>query len=302
MNRSKYKRVLQAAFGSVWAIQQEKLSEIVMFLEFAAQGGKYSPDEVAERIQAQSSRKPTASSGSVAVIPIQGVISQRISLMEASSGGTSTENIAADFRSALNDESIASIVFDVDSPGGTVHGVEELATEIFQARGRKPMTAAINSLSASAAFWIASSADELAITPGGEVGSVGVFTLHANISKALEMEGIDITVIQAGEFKTEFSEFDTLSEGALKFLKGEVERINTTFVDTLARNRSVTAATVRADFGKGRVFGAEAALAAGMVDRIATIEQTIARAAGSGNASSSARAASARREMEILSL
>ena len=90
----------------------------------------------------------------------------------------------------MREPSISAIVLDVDSPGGSVFGVEELATEIRAARGTKPVVAVANSMAASAAYWIASQADELVITPGGMVGSIGVLTAHEDISKAQEMAGI----------------------------------------------------------------------------------------------------------------
>jgi ClpP class serine protease len=49
------------------------------------------------------------------------------------------------------------------------------------------------------------------------------------------------------------------------------------FLDAVARGRGVSAAKVRAGFGEGRVLGAKQAVALGMADRIATMEQTLAR-------------------------
>jgi len=105
-------------------------------------------------------------------------------------GGTSITGFRAAFRQALRDPSVSAIIFDVDSPGGTIDGVPELADEIFAARGRKPMVAVANTQMASAAYWIASAADEIVVTPSGSVGSIGVLTAREDLSRATQMAGI----------------------------------------------------------------------------------------------------------------
>jgi len=275
MNRNKYRRVMEAVFGSVWAIQLEKFRQITTFIKFANDGGAYTEEEIQERIGIMPRAASDLQQPGVAVIPIQGVIAQRVSLMSDVSGGVSTEQISADLRSALSDDTVKSIVFDLDSPGGTVYGVEEVADEIYRARGQKPMTAAVNSLAASAAYWIASAADKIVVTPGGEVGSVGVFMEHLDMSKALAEEGLDMTLISAGTYKTEGNPYEPLTDEARTFLQGQVDRYYGKFVSALARNRSVSNKRVREEFGEGRVFGAEQALEAKMVDRIGTFDQTL---------------------------
>jgi len=278
MNRNKYRRVMEAVFGSVWAIQLKKFREITTFIKFANDGGIYKEEEIPERIGITPKSASNLQQPGVAVIPIQGVIAQRVSLMSDVSGGVSTEQISADLRNALGDDTVKSIMFDLDSPGGTVYGVEEVADEIYRARGRKPMTAAVNSLAASAAYWIASAADQIVVTPGGEVGSVGVFMEHLDMSKALESEGMDMTLISAGPYKTEGNPYEPLTDEARIFLQGQVDRYYGKFVSALARNRGVSSKRVREEFGEGRVFGAEQALEAKMVDRVSTFDQTIASA------------------------
>ena len=125
----KYRRLIEAFYASIWAIEPEKLAMIQEFLEFAAAGGKYSPTEVAARTGA----RPTGErlrADKIGVIPIYGIISQRVEMLNDISGpgGTSTERVAKAFRSALNDESVKAIILDIDSPGGSVYGVDELST------------------------------------------------------------------------------------------------------------------------------------------------------------------------------
>lgn len=280
----KYLRIITAFFGSTWAIMPEKLDAMAAFLKFAAQGGKYSAEEVAERIapKAAAQSVPTDKPTNIAVIPISGIIAQKASAVDDISGpgGTSTEKVSRMFRSAMNDSTVKGIIFDIDSPGGTVYGVEELASEIVKARGTKPIVSMINSLAASAAYWIASAADEICITPSGEAGSIGVYSQHVDISKFLESSGQKVSLISAGEFKVEGNPFEPLSEEAMKYIQSRVDDYYTSFTQAVARGRGVPVAKVRSDFGKGRVFGADEALKSGMVDRIATFDQTVQRLAG----------------------
>src|SRR5690606_12609791 len=109
---------------------------------------------------------------------------------------------------------VGTIVLDVDSPGGGVYGVAEFAEEIYKARGQKRIVAVANSMAASAAYWIATAADELVVTPGGEVGSIGVYMLHEDWSGAYEKAGIKPTVIKFGENKAEGIDVEPLSESA----------------------------------------------------------------------------------------
>src|SRR5690606_4285100 len=129
-------------------------------------------------------------------------------------GGTSTEQFGSWFDAALRDPAVSAIVIDVDSPGGTVTGVAELAEQIFEARGKKPIYAIANALAASAAYWIASAAEELWVTPSGDVGSIGVYAMHEDISEMEAEMGLKVTLISAGEYKTEGNPHEPLGDEA----------------------------------------------------------------------------------------
>jgi signal peptide peptidase SppA len=285
MQFNKYLRIITAFFAAPWAIMPEKLDAMSSFLRFAATGGKYSADDVAEKIgpKAAMSAAATNQPTTIAVIPVHGIIDQKAARVDDISGpgGTSTERTARLFRAAMNDDTVKAVVFDIDSPGGTVYGVAELANEIYKARGRKPIVSIANSLSASAAEWIASQSDESVITPGGEKGSIGVYAMHTDISKWLENDGTKVTLISAGEFKVEGNPYEPLSDEASAYIQSRINEYYSMFTKAVARGRGVPVAKVKSDFGKGRVFGAEDAVRSGMADRVATFEETIDRLARS---------------------
>lgn len=277
-----YGHVTKAIFERAWAVQPQMLSFMAEFVRFRAAGGLLGADEIAERLAAAKAqngdRAGGAKVGPVAVIPMYGLISQRQSLMSATSGGTSIDELRQTLRAALDDRSISAIVFDIDSPGGSVDGVPEFAAELRAARaGSKPIVAQVNTLAASAAYWLAAQMSEIVCTPSGEVGSIGVFAMHEDVSAAAEMAGVKTTLISAGPFKTEGNSYEPLSDTARGAIQGQVDDFYSMFLADVARGRKVAIGQVAGDYGQGRTLLAKKALAAGMVDRVDTLEATLRR-------------------------
>lgn len=281
---SRYQHVYAEVFHKPWAILPEKLSVISELVLRRAAGQGMTEQEIRATLKAAAliagPRNSQTTYGTVAVLPIYGVITKRANLMSQFSGGCSVEKLTAQFRAALADPSVKAVVFDVDSPGGGVDGVDELAAEIFDARGKKKTVAIANSMAASAAYWLACSASEFVMTPSGYVGSIGVFTAHEDISAMLEKMGVKVTLIGAGKFKTEGNEFEPLSDEAKAHLQDQVDAFYGMFVKAVARGRKVSQAAVKSGFGQGRIVLSADAVKQGMVDRTATLDQTIARLGG----------------------
>jgi len=221
-----------------------------------------------------------ASTGTgIAVLPLYGVVTQRGNMVDDISGpgSTSTQQFTSVLRQMLTDDTVGQILIDIDSPGGSVYGVSELASEIVKARTQKPVIAVANSLAASAAYWIGCSASEFYVTPGGEVGSIGVWQAHFDYSKALEEEGVKPTLISAGKFKVEGNPYVPLDEQAQAFMQSRVDDYYNAFVEAVAVGRGVSISDVRDGMGEGRMLGADAALAMNMVDGISTFDEVLAK-------------------------
>lgn len=218
-------------------------------------------------------RGETAAAGrGVGVLQIAGVILHRARWWPAS-----TENIALEFDRMVEDEAIETIILDINSPGGTVYGVPELARKIFEARKTKRIIAVANALSASAAYWIGTAAGEFVVTPSGEVGSIGVYGVHLEFSRLFEKEGITATVIRAGARKAEGNPFEPLSDEAREHLQAQMDVYYEAFVRDVARHRGVSEDVVMSEaWGQGRTVLAEEAVELGMADRIATLEEVLA--------------------------
>lgn len=262
--------------GHTWALREEMLDTIS-----ALHGKIVSVSAVNAAIEARGKvGGVSVAAGGTAVIPIHGVVTPRTSLISLLfGGGGGLDMLRAQVTNAMNDGDVKSIVFDVDSPGGMVDQVPETAALIRQAREVKPTVAVANTTAGSAAYWLASQAHEVVATPSAEVGSIGAYNIHKDMSKALEGQGINMTLIKAGKYKAEDTPFAPLSSDATQARQQMVDDFYTQFVNDVAAGRGVTPEDVQGGYGEGRALGAKRAKSAGLVDRIATLDETVSRLA-----------------------
>ena len=274
----KYLRILAAYAAQPLAMQREKIEAITAFLVEQSNGVKFSATEIEARtIGKREAAGVAKSDGNVAVLPIYGVLSHRMSGMEDISGGTSYESLSKSLRGLLADEGVKAIVLDIDSPGGVTRGLSEFAAELRSARGIKPIIAQVTGNAASAAYWIAAQADEIVVSPSAEVGSIGVYTSHDDVSEALAKAGIKKTYISAGKFKVEGNQTAPLSDDTRAYIQESVDSEYAKFVADVATGRGRDASSVEAKFGQGRMVMAEDAVKRGMADRIGTLDDTLER-------------------------
>jgi signal peptide peptidase SppA len=309
---------LASLIASPWALRRELMPLASRVLARIASGARISVEDrqtveagksVAAARRTESAKYANSGGGTVAVIPVTGVLSQRGGIDDTSMPLTSMSQLATTIRSAAMDPAISAIVLDIDSPGGTVQGAQELADVIFNARTQKVVAAVANSCAASAAYWLASQASELYAAPGAEVGSIGVYTCHCDVSEALKQDGIAPTLIAAGKFKTELSSYGPLTAEARAAVQGTVDAHYDAFVRAVARGRGTSQKAVREGMGQGRMLLPDQAKAEDMIDGVATLGQVVARMLdrtqrGSGTAKASTGSARARlqRDIDILSL
>jgi len=280
------RNLLSAFVDTPWAILPAKLAVLEDIVLRHVNGEKLDPEEVQSRIHGamrpaqRLAEDPHAQeaglvSKKVAVLPLFGSIFPRANLMTEVSGATSTEMFGKQFDALVNDPSIDAIVLDVDSPGGQVGGVQELADKIYEARGNKPIVAVANHTMASAAYWIASAVDKVYASPSADIGSIGVFAVHQDVSQALENDGVKVSIIKAGKYKAEGNPYQPLTEEAQANMQASVDEVYGKFVEAVARNRGVSVDVVKTSYGEGRVLSADQAVAIGMADEIATLDDVI---------------------------
>ena len=268
-------------------MQPDKLWAMISFLQIKASGGLVDADTLAAVRQQsaqsadRSQRVSRSSGGAIAVLPLFGMIMQRGNMMGDISGprGTSLERFTQQFRAAMNDPSVSTVVLDIDSPGGTVTGVPELAAEILDARagGGKRIVAVSDCLCASAAYYIASACSEVVVSPSSLTGSIGVYMVHEDLSKALEKQGVSATLVYHGANKVNGNHLGPLTDGARQEMQDRVNYYGNMFENAVAKGRKMTQTDVRGKLGEGKVFNAQKAKSSGMADSIGTLDEVLAR-------------------------
>jgi signal peptide peptidase SppA len=189
---------------------------------------------------------------------------------------------------ARDDPGIRGVLLDVDSPGGEIGGLFDLADEVYAVREQKPCYAIANDEAFSAAYALASSAQRLFVTRTGGVGSIGVIAVHMDQSGWDEKMGRKYTAIYAGARKNDFSTHQPLSDDARANLQGEVDRLYEMFVASVARNRDLAPALIRkTDAG---LFWGEKAVSAGLADQVGSFDDALAAVTQASRASRQVRA------------
>jgi ClpP class serine protease len=259
-------KVFDAVASMPWAITPEYLQVI---LSIAARRN-LEPELVAAQIgqPLDNTRKVRVRDG-VAIIPVTGPIFRYANVFTRVSGATSIETLAQDFTTALNDETVTSILLQVDSPGGQVPGVSEFAQMIYAERGQKPMTAYIDGTGCSAAYWIASACDRVVVSDTALVGSIGVIA-------AFEPDPYGEKPIEIVSSQSPKKAVDPETPSGRAQIQATLDRLATVFIDSVALYRGVTSETVLADFGQGDVFVGTDAVAPGLVDAPGTFEDVVA--------------------------
>lgn len=199
----------------------------------------------------------------VAIIPVRGALTQE---QDWWMGGTTYGYIRNGFQAAMLASDVDAIVLDIDSPGGEVAGCFDLADEIYAARGGKPIWAILSECAYSAAYALASACDRITVPRTGGVGSIGVMAMHVDFSKALKGAGIAVTFLQYGERKTDGAPEKPLDSAAQERFQADIDAMGELFIETVARNRNLPAATVRGT--QAATFRADEGVTMGLADAV----------------------------------
>lgn len=255
------------ANGAPWCITEEMMDTIVAVAERST-----NPEAVAAELgrPLDNTRTVTERDG-VAIIPVAGPIFPKANLFTELSGATSIEILAQDFKKALDNPSIHSILLDVDSPGGNVVGINEFAGMVRAAD--KPVTAYVGGMAASAAYWIASAADQMVIDATAQVGNIGVVT-RARLSNS--QDTVEIVSSRAPDKRP-----DLKTDQGRAVIQAELDALEDVFLSTVAANREQTVDEIAAH--RGRVLIGSQAVEAGFADSLGSFESVIAGLSGQSN-------------------
>jgi capsid assembly protease len=230
---------------------------------------------LAERLQ-QHGDAPYPVVDGLAVIEIAGVLIHRGSWIGQSSGQTSYEGIATQIEAAANDPSVRGIALDIDSFGGEVAGVFDLADRIRAIRGSKPVWAFVAEHAFSAGYALASQADRILLPRTGAVGSIGVVVMHADLSGQLDQDGMRVTLIHSGQHKVDGNPYAPLPEAVRDDIQREIDVLRFLFAETVAAGRAGRLSQEAALATEAATFRGADAVAAGLADEVSDLTRGFA--------------------------
>lgn len=216
--------------------------------------------------------KPFLFNNGLAFIPVRGTLVHRNG--DSYYGTRGYDDIRREFDAAIADQDVAGIVFDIHSGGGMVYGNFELAEHIRKNRDEKPSLSVVNAGAMSGAYSLGSSANRMVSTPSGDSGSIGVLTMHVDLSKALEKFGVSISLIHAGEHKVDGNPFNPLPDNVRADMQARLDGMWQKFISVVAVNREMSEQAVRDT--QARVYKADDAVKIGLVDAVMSPQDAIA--------------------------
>lgn len=265
-----------------WAITPLMHSEVLGIYNRHVRGEKIDLDSLAASIGRPLKNEPKGyeNRNGVAILPIEGVIAKRMTLLGSISGGTSTSHAAAEFSRAMDDPQIKAVVLSIDSPGGAVDGTQEFASLVASYRGVKPIVSHTDGMMASAAYWIGSAADSVWISGDTtQVGSIGVVATHRDTSGADAADGVKTTEVVSGKYKRIASSTGPLTADGLAYMQAQTDAIYAAFLGDVAKNRGVGVDHAHDVMADGRIFIGRAAIDAGLADGVSTLDALVNRLA-----------------------
>lgn len=212
----------------------------------------------------------------IAVIEIAGVLIHRGGWIGQSSGQTSYEGIAAQIEAAADDPAVRGLALEIDSFGGEVAGVFDLADRIRAIRGSKPVWAFVAEHAFSAGYALASQADRILLPRTGALGSIGVVVLHADISGQLDQDGVRVTLVHSGRHKVEGNPYEPLPEAVRDDIQREIDVLRFLFAETVAAGRAGRLNLDAALATEAATYRGVDAVAAGLADEVTDLARGFA--------------------------
>ena len=209
----------------------------------------------------------------VALIEIIGSLSKYDSSL---SGGGGTIRLRQQIRHAASSDDVRGILLIIDSPGGTAAGTADLAAEVARANQQKPVTAYIEDLGASAAYWVASAAGKVFANAQALVGSIGTYAVLTDFSAQAAMIGVKVHVVRAGAMKGAGTPGTEITQEQLGEWQQIVNDLNEQFLAGVSAGRKLSPAQV-AELADGRIHIAAKAHTLGLIDGIKTLDEALSQ-------------------------
>lgn len=211
----------------------------------------------------------------IAVIEIEGSLINKGKWIGKSSGQTTYEGIIAQANRVEADPSIRGVIFEVDSFGGEVTGAFDAAERLFELSQVKPTIAVLTDHACSAGYLLASAARQVVIPASGICGSIGVISMHVDMSAWLAKEGLKVTILKAGARKADLNPYEALPDDVLNRELAELEELRQEFAATVSRFRAGRLSLQSALATEAGVYRGQKAVEAGLADAVARPSQVL---------------------------
>lgn len=240
-----------------------KSSDLGEFAPFHARRDAAPAAALGQDAYTRDEQRPYSVIDGIAIIVVRGIlVHQRTWWFD----DTCYADIRRAFVMALDDAEVRAIVLHVNSPGGVVSGCFDLADLIFVNRGKKPIWSILDEHAYSAAYALGCAADRIIVPRTGGTGSIGVIMLRIDVTGALEKFGVKVETIKFGAQKDDYYPTTPLSKEARDRMQTEVDSLGEMFVDMVARNRKMTASSVRKT--EAGIFLGSAGVDQGLADAV----------------------------------
>lgn len=193
----------------------------------------------------------------------------------------SADGVIEDIESLRKDDSIASVILRIESPGGSVGASQEILEAVMLLAEEKPVVASMGTVAASGGYYVALGANRILANPGTITGSIGVRMEHVNISGLLDWARIQHTTLKSGRYKDIGAIDRPLSAEEKAILEGVLKKLHAQFNLAVAEGRDLEVADVE-KIADGRVFTGQEALELGLIDGIGGLAEAIKVAAEMG--------------------
>ncbi len=277
--------LLEYATKQDWAMDLGVLQQMTDIVDRHIRGERSSAEHIAE-VSAAKRAKGTDDRGfeiiqstGMAVLPISGVIAKYARMVNGCSQprGTSVETIKEQLRAARSDPRVQSIFLHIESPGGTIDGLADLAGEIYETSFEKPVVAFADDLTASAAYWLASQANVVYANQTADIGSIGVYTLYVDSSKRAEAMGFKFMIFRSGDNKGVGSPGIEISEENAAAIQQRIDEKFEIFLSAVMKGRGGSGLTMDnlRELADGRTFVAGDAANKNLIDSVMTMDQAM---------------------------
>ena len=261
-----YPNVITKVFNSLWAIDRNYLETIFGVLHSRVTGETVAGVGI-DKVDSDGRRDDEEKrEGSTAVIFASGIVAKHLSEMdETSTGGMNLDRLQRALAQVEADPEIRNVVLHLDTPGGVIHGVPETAEQVRRLSEKKTVVGFVDSMAASAGYWMMAGVEYLYVTPSSDVGSIGVYSALLDYTGWMEKKGLKMELFKAGRLKAAGMPGVPLSDEQREDIQSSVDDAYAMFSSDIRRMRGEE---IDEEVMQGQVFRGKHAVKAGLADEV----------------------------------